>query len=105
MTIGLEFEEMRLAARTLSEGIAPVETILTGLSDTVAVASAGFRGQAAAGLGEALTAWFDVAATLGPVLDGYAQAIMQTANTHRLNDTAQAEEMDRLTQRLGGGPR
>lgn len=102
MTIGLQFEEMNDAAIAIAEGVAPVEDLLTALSDRVSTASVGFRGQAAGGLGEALTAWFEVAATLGPILDGYAQAIMQTANEHRVNDTGQAERMGHLIGRLDG---
>ncbi len=103
MTIGLQFEEMHDAAIVIAEGVAPVEDLLTALNDRISVASDGFRGQAASGFGESLTAWFDVAATLGPILDGYAQAIMQTANEHRVNDTGQAERMGRLLGRLAGG--
>lgn len=103
MTIGLQFEELHDASIAIAEGIAPVEDLLTALSDRVGAASAGFRGQAAGGLGESLTAWFEVAASLGPILDGYAQAIMQTANEHRVNDTGQAERLGRLIGRLEGG--
>lgn len=105
MTIGLEFEQLNDAAVTIAEGIGPAQDIVTALSDSIGTASAGFQGQAAAGLGEALTAWFDVAATLGPILDGFASAIMQTANEHRVNDVGQAERMGRLITRLEGGPR
>lgn len=105
MTIGLELEQLSDAAILLAEGIGPVHDILTSLSDEVAAASAGFRGEAAAGLGEALSAWFDVASSLAPILEGYAQAIMQTANEHRVNDAGQAERMGALMERLEGGPR
>lgn len=103
MTIGLEFEQLNDAALTIAEGIGPAQDILTALSDTIGGSSAGFQGQAAAGLGEALTAWFEVAGTLSPILDGYAMAIMQTANEHRVNDTGQAERMGRLIDRLNAG--
>ena len=104
MTIGLEFEQLNDAAIAIAEGIGPTQDILTALSDQVGTASVGFRGDAATGLGEALAAWFDVAATLAPILDGYAQAIMQTANEHCLNDVGQAERMGRLIERLDQGP-
>lgn len=105
MTIGLELEQLNDAAIAISEGIGPVQDILTSLSDQVSAASTGFRGEAATGLGEALGAWYDVAASLAPILDGYAQAIMQTANEHRVNDVGQAERMGALIQRLEGGDR
>ncbi len=105
MTIGLEFEQLNDAAITIAEGIAPTQELLGTLSDQVSAASVGFRGEAAAGLGEALGAWCDVASTLAPILEGYAQAIMQTANEHRVNDVGQAERMGSLIERLEGGPR
>jgi len=61
--------------------------------------------QAAAGFGEAINAWFDVAVTLGPVLEGYAQSLSYLAQEHATNDLAQAERAGQLADRLGGGAR
>ena len=60
---------------------------------------------AAAGFGEAVNAWFDVAITLGPILEGYSQSLMYVAQEHATNDVAQAERAGQLADRLGGGPR
>ena len=66
-------------------------------------AGRGFRGQAAAGFGEAINEWFDVAVTLGPILEGYAQSLMYVAQEHQTNDVAQAQRAGQLADRLGGG--
>lgn len=102
MTIQLEFEELQSAARTIADGVLPLQDLLTTLSDGIESASSGFAGQASVGLGEALSAWFEVAVTLGPILDGYAQAIMTVANEHLRNEGTQTESYQRLGQRLGG---
>ena len=49
-------------------------------------AGKGFKGQAAAGFGEAVNEWFDVAITLGPILEGYSQNLMYVAQEHATND-------------------
>lgn len=103
MSISLEFPEMADAARAVAEGVAPLEALLADLSGTVETAAAGFKGQAATGLGEALGAWFDVAGTLGPILEGYAQALMTVANEHVLNEAEQTEHYQQLIDRLGDG--
>lgn len=103
MSISLEFPELENAAQTVAAGIQPLNEILIELSDRVETAATGFKGQAAAGLGEALGAWFEVAGTLGPILEGYAQALMAVANEHALNEGEQVAAYDNLVQRLGGG--
>lgn len=103
VSISLEFPEMADAARVVAEGVAPLDALLTELSGTVETAAAGFRGQAATGLGEALDAWFGVAGTLGPILEGYAQALMTVANEHVRNEAEQTEHYQQLADRLGGG--
>jgi uncharacterized protein YukE len=103
MSIGLEYGELRDAATTVSEGVQPLSDLLTELSDSIATASDGFQGQAAAGLGEALTAWFEVAKTLGPIMEAYASALMTVANEHVTNEGRQVTGYQRLSERLGGG--
>jgi hypothetical protein len=105
MSIGLEFGELNEAAATVAAAVEPVNQLLTSLSDSVAASATGFSGQAAAGLGEALGAWFDVANTLGPILEGYAQALATTATEHVLNEAEQVESYGSLAERLGGGSR
>ena len=72
MSIGLEFGELNTAAQTVADSIGPLDEMLTALSDSIAASATGFKGQAASGLGEAIGAWFDIAATLGPTLQSYA---------------------------------
>lgn len=102
MSISLEFHEMEEAARAVAAGVEPLNTVLTELSGSIETASAGFAGQAAAGLGEALGAWLEAAATLGPVLEGYAQALMTVANEHVVNEGQQAAAYGQMVDRLGG---
>ena len=106
MAVGLVYAEMQAAAQAVAEAIEPLQTTLSDLGSTIETeAGAGFRGQAAAGFGEAINAWFDVAVTLGPILDGYAQSLMYVAQEHQTNDVAQADRASQLTERLGGGHR
>ena len=102
VTISIEFQEMADAAGAVAAGVEPLNTLLNDLSGAVGTASAGFAGQAASGLGEALTAWFEVAGTLGPVLEGYAQALMTVANEHVVNEGEQTRSYQHLIDRLGG---
>jgi len=103
MSISLEYGELHDAATTVSEGIQPLSALLTELSDSIGAASDGFQGQAASGLGEALTAWFEVAKTLGPIMESYASALMTVANEHITNEGGQVTSYQHLTERLGGG--
>jgi hypothetical protein len=101
--ISLEFQELQDAAQAVATGVEPLNTVLTDLGGAIETAAVGFKGQAAAGLGEALGAWFDVASTLGPILEGYAGAIMTVANEHVLNEGEQTRTYTSLIERLGGG--
>ena len=106
MAVGLVYAEMQAAAQAVAEAIEPLQTTLSDLGATIETeAGTGFKGQAAAGFGEAINAWFDVAVTLGPILDGYAQSLMYVAQEHAPNDVAPAERAGQLADRLGGGPR
>lgn len=102
VSISLEFPEMARAAQQVADGVPPLNDLLTALGGTIETAATGFRGQAATGLGEALGAWFDAAGTLGPILEGYAQALMTVANEHVLNEGEQTEAYQNIVDRLGG---
>lgn len=105
MTVGLVYSEVQAATLAVAEAIEPLQSTLRDLGADIESAAAGFKGQAAAGFGEAVTAWFDVAVTLGPILDGYAQSLAAVAQDLATTDRDRAVEADRLTDRLGGGPR
>ncbi len=106
MAVGLVYSEMQAAAQAVADAVDPLQKTLQDLGATLETeAGAGFRGQAAAGFGEAVNEWFRVAATLGPVLEGYAQSLTYLAQEHATNDVAQAERAGQLADRLGGGPR
>ena len=102
MTVGLVYAEMQAAASAVADAVEPLQTTLRDLGADVESAAAGFKGQAAAGLGEALAAWFEVAVSLGPVLEGYSQSLMYVAQEHATNDHQQALDAGRLSDRLGG---
>ena len=105
MAVGLVYSEMQAAAQAVAEAVEPLQQSLRDLGATIETeAGAGFKGQAAAGFGEAINEWFDIAVTLGPILDGYAQSLMYIAQEHQPNDVAQAQRAGQLTERLGGGP-
>jgi WXG100 family type VII secretion target len=103
MTVGIVYSEIQAAAQAVADGVEPLQATLQALgSDIEAAAAAGFKGQAAAGFGEAVSAWFDVAVTLGPILEGYSQALVGVAQEHATNDVEQAGRYARMTDRLGG---
>lgn len=103
MTVGLVYAEMQAAAQAVADAVDPLQTTLRDLGADVETAAAGFKGQAAAGFGEAISAWFDVAVTLGPILEGYSQSLAYVAQEHATNDHQQAVNAGRLMDRLGGG--
>jgi len=105
VAVGLVYSEMQAAAQAVADAVEPLQTTLQELGATIETeAGKGFKGQAAAGFGEAINEWFDVAITLGPILDGYAQSLMYVAQEHATNDVTQAERAGNLADRLGGGP-
>ena len=106
MAVGLVYSEMQAAAQAVADAVEPLQQTLQALGATIETeAGAGFKGQAAAGFGEAINEWFNVAITLGPILEGYSQSLMYVAQEHATNDVAQAERAGQLSDRLGGGPR
>ncbi len=106
MAVGLVYAEMQAAAQAVADAAEPLQQTLRDLGSTIETEAAnGFKGQAAAGFGEAINGWFDVAITLGPILDAYSQNLMFLAQEHATNDTEQATRAGQLHERLGGGPR
>ncbi len=106
MAVGLVYAEVQAAAQAAAEAVGPLQETLRTLGATIeSEAGTGFRGQAAAGFGEAINAWFDVAVTLGPILEAYSQDLVHLAQEHATNDVAQAERAGLLADRLGGGAR
>ena len=106
MAVGLVYSEMQAAAQAAADAVEPLQQTLRDLASTIETESGrGFKGQAAAGFGEAINEWFTVAVTLGPILEGYSQTLMYVAQEHAANDTEQATRAGNLTDRLGGGPR
>ena len=106
MAVGLVYAEMQAAAEAVADAVEPLQKTLRELGESIeAEAGKGFKGQAAVGFGEAVNAWFDVALTLGPILEGYSQSLMYLAQEHATNDVAQADRAGTLNDRLGAGPR
>jgi len=104
MAVGLVYSEMQAAAQAAADAVEPLQQTLRDLAATIeSEAGRGFKGQAAAGFGEAINEWFDVAVTLGPILEGYSQSLMYVAQEHATNDTEQAANAGALIDRLGGG--
>ena len=94
MAVGLVYSEMQAAAQAVADAVEPLQKTLQDLGATIETeAGSGFSGQAAAGFGEAINAWFDVAITLGPILEGYGQTLMYVAQEHATNDVAQIQNL------------
>lgn len=103
MAVGLVYAEMQAAAQAAADAVEPLQETLRELGSTIeAEAGKGFKGQAAAGFGEAVNEWFNVAITLGPILEGYSQSLSYVAQEHATNDVVQAERAGQLADRLGG---
>ncbi len=103
MAVGLVYAELQAAAQAAADAVEPLQETLRNLAATIETeAGTGFKGQAAAGFGEAINEWFDVAITLGPILEGYSQSLMYVAQEHATNDTEQATRAGQLADRLGG---
>lgn len=102
MNIELKIGAQASAAQTVQDAVPDVNRYLRELSDTVAASSAGFRGQTSAAFGEALSAWFEAAAGLGPALERYAAALATVDAEHGRNDGTQLDAYARLIGRMGG---
>jgi len=104
MNIELTIGRQSTAAQTVQDSVTTLNEYLRDLSDGVQASEAGFRGSAAAGFGEALGAWFEAAAKLGPALEQYAVALATVDKEHGLNEQQQLSSYGRLADRLGGRP-
>lgn len=105
MAVGLVYAEMQAAAQAVAEAVDPLQQTLRDLGATIeAGVGKGFKGQAAAGFGEAVNEWFNVAISLSPILEAYSSNLMFVAQEHSTNDTEQAVRAGHLQDRLGGGP-
>jgi WXG100 family type VII secretion target len=103
VAVGLVYSEMQAAAQAAAAAVDPLQQVLRDLGATIETeAGTGFKGQAAAGFGEAINEWFTVAVTLRPILEGYSQNLMYLAQEHATNDTEQATRAGQLADRLGG---
>jgi hypothetical protein len=101
-TIELVIGQQATAALTVADAIPELQKVLTTLSDDVEAASSGFAGNASVGLAETLGAWFEVAMTLGPALEAYAQALVVVDTEHSTNEDTQSATYSKLISRLGG---
>ena len=90
------------AARTVADAIEPIQTTLKDLGSSLQGATGGFRGGAAAGLGEALEAWFTAAGDLLPTLQEYATKLVAVDRAEAHTEATQQERYARLAGRLGG---
>lgn len=90
------------AARLVAAAVEPIQTTLQDLGNTLQGASGGFRGGAAAGLAEALEAWFTAAGDLLPTLQEYAAKLVAVDVTEARTEEAQQDRYNRLATRLGG---
>ncbi len=90
------------AAQLVLGAVDPIQTTLQDLGNALQGASGGFRGGAAAGLAEALDAWFTAAGDLLPTLQEYAAKLVAVDVTEARTEEAQQERYARLASRLGG---
>lgn len=90
------------AAQLVVAAIEPISTTLQDLATSLQGASAGFKGGAAAGLAQALEAWFTAAGDLVPTLQEYATRLVAVDRTEALTEAQQQERFARLADRLGG---
>lgn len=102
MSVGVVYSEMQAAANAVGAAMEPIDKVLTDLSTAIETHATGFSGQAAAGFGQAVSAWFEVAGTLGPILDGYAQSIFAVAQELQTTDAERTAATTALQDRLGG---
>ena len=99
----LEIGAQSRAAGLVMGAIDPINATLSDLNSAVAGAADGFRGAAASGLAEALTAWFDAAGELAPVLAEYARKLTEVDVAEAQTELTQRESYSRIATRLGGG--
>lgn len=96
----LEIGAQSRAAGYLIDAMDPINRSIKDLADAVEAGSSGFRGSSAAGLGEALTAWFTAAKDLAPTLSAYAGKLVQVDVTEAEADLRAQEAFGRISGRL-----
>lgn len=102
LNIELTIGQQSTAAMTVQESVPTLNRFLQDLSDAIEANASGFSGSAAAGFGDAIGAWFEAAARLGPALEQYATALSVVDQEHAANEGEQVDSYSRLTDRLGG---
>ena len=90
------------AARRVIAAIEPIQTTLQDLGTSLQDSADGFRGSAAAGLGEALEAWFTAAKDLMPTLNEYAEKLVAVDQAEATTEASQQARYAALASRLGG---
>ena len=92
------------AARLVIGAVEPIQTTMQDLAASLQGASSGFRGGAAAGLTDALEAWFTAAGELPAILQEYATKLVAVDTAEAETEVAQQQSYARLADRLGGTP-
>jgi len=90
------------AAQLVVDAIEPIEATLKDLATSLQGSAGGFRGGSAAGLADALEAWFTAAGELLPTLQQYAAKLVAVDRTESVTEVQQQERYARLAGRLGG---
>lgn len=98
----LELGAQARAAGHLIDAIGPVDTTIRDLANAIEAGSGGFKGASAAGLSEALTAWFTAARELSPTLGEYAAKLVQVDVSAAESDRRAMDAFGRISGRLTG---
>ena len=91
------------AASGLAEAIPDVVKVIEDLATQVEPAMAGFKGGAASGFAEAVSAWFEVARELPDALGRHSRNLALVDQHVAATEAQQQESYSRLASRLGGG--
>lgn len=98
----LEIGSQAEAAGVVLEAVGPIQTTLEELGTTLQGSAGGFKGGAAAGLAEALGAWYEAASELIPTLQAYAGNLVAVDEAEAQTETSVQQRYTRLAGRLGG---
>ena len=98
----LELGAQTRAAQLVADGIPDVMQVVQQLGSALETGMTGFRGGAASGLAEAVTAWFEAAQALGPTLTTYAENLAATDVAAGTTDAGQQDRFTAFDARLGG---
>lgn len=99
------------AAKLVEARITELQELLTDLGGKLEGSTERFKGSAAQGFGEAITAWFENTATIGKSMAEYAAGLYAIDLIYQATDegtAASAEALERalpsdMAARLGGG--